>query len=154
MRNLLLLFVVIAAMLFASASAETGYMRLSVEGIGAVRGEATAVGREGMIEVYGFSHEVLSPRDSVSGRASGRRTYEPIVIRKRIDAASPLLARAFREKLKITSLTLDVPDPAASTSEQVYYTIQLENATITSIDVSSSEEEITFGYDKIHRLTR
>ncbi len=148
------MIVACAAMALSPALADAGYMRLSIEGIGAVKGDATAAGREGSIEIYGFSHEVISPRDAASGQSSGRRTFEPILIRKRVDKSSPILARAFREKLKITMLTLDVPDPAASSGEEVYFTIQFENAKITSIDVGATEEQITFGYDKIHRLTR
>jgi type VI secretion system Hcp family effector len=151
---ILSVLVALGALSLSPASAEDkGYMRLSIEGIGEVKGDATAAGREGAMEIWGWDHKVISPRDASSAQATGRRTYEPIVIRKRIDKSSPVLARAFREKLKITSLTLELPDTSASASEEQYFTIRLENANISSIRQENGTEEIGFGYDRMHRLT-
>ncbi len=40
-----------------------------------------------------FQNGVVAPRDAASGLPTGRRQYEPIIIRKRIDKSTPLLAR-------------------------------------------------------------
>lgn len=140
--------------LVPAGAEEKGYMRLSIEGVGDVKGDVAEAGREGAILIWGWSHEIKSPRDAASAQATGRRTYEPIVIRKRIDQSSPVLARAFKEKLKITSLILELPDPSAAASEEQYFSIQLENANISSIRQEGGTEEIGFGYDRMHRLTR
>jgi type VI secretion system secreted protein Hcp len=61
-----------------------------------VHGESTqlSLGRENSIECLSFVDAVRTAREKGSGLATGRRTYEPIVFRKRIDKSSPLLAKA------------------------------------------------------------
>jgi type VI secretion system secreted protein Hcp len=54
----------------------------------------------------GMKHEIVSPRDPQSGQATGRRTYEPIVFHKRIDKASPLLAKAVAAGEHLPKVTL------------------------------------------------
>lgn len=151
---ILTVLVALGALSLSPAGAEEkGYMRLSIDGVGEIKGDVAEAGREGAIEIWGWDHKIDSPRDAASAQATGRRTYEPIVIRKRIDKSSPILARAFKEKLTITSLILELPDPSAAASEEQYYTIQLVNANISSIRQEEGTEEITFGYDRMHRLT-
>ncbi len=55
-------------------------------------------GIDGEIAVESFSWGVVTPRDAASGQASGKRQYEPIIIRKRIDKTSPLLFRLTNDK--------------------------------------------------------
>ena len=50
--------------------------------------------RAGSIEVLYYQSDVKSPRDPATGLPTGRRQYQPIIIRKRIDKSSPFLARA------------------------------------------------------------
>lgn len=45
------------------------------------------------LEINSFIWGITSPRDAASGQATSKRQYQPI-IRKRIDKASPLLAKA------------------------------------------------------------
>jgi type VI secretion system secreted protein Hcp len=51
-------------------------------------------GRDGSIDCVYFDSGVKSPRDSASGQATGKRQHSPITIRKRIDTATPLIAKA------------------------------------------------------------
>ena len=142
-----------ALSLSPAGAEEKGYMRLSIDDVGDVKGDASAAGREGLIETYGWSHEIKSPRDAASGLPTGKRQHKPFFVTKPVDKATPLLQRAFKEKLTITSLILELPDPSAAASEEQYYTIQLVNANISSIRQEEGTEEITFGYDRMHRLT-
>jgi hypothetical protein len=63
-----------------------------------------AIGKYDVKNLKGLNHTVISPRDAASGlatgrreagsgMATGRRQYEPLLIRKRIDKATPLLAK-------------------------------------------------------------
>lgn len=75
--------------------AETVHLFAKFNG-GNVEGESTqtSLGREGSVECLSFTDSVRTAREKGSGLATGRRTYEPIVFRKRIDKSSPLFAKA------------------------------------------------------------
>lgn len=53
-------------------------------------------------------YDVIGAREAGSGIATGRRQYQPLLIRKRIDKSSPLLMRA------ITELTGPIKKPGSS----------------------------------------
>ena len=61
-----------------------------------VHGESTikSLDRENSIECLSFTDAVRTAREASSGMATGDRTYEPLVVQKRIDKSSPLLAKA------------------------------------------------------------
>ena len=75
--------------------AETVHLYLKANGSD-IKGESTqtSLGRADSIECLYFEDSVRTARETGSGRATGRRTYEPIVMRKRIDKSSPLLVKA------------------------------------------------------------
>jgi type VI secretion system secreted protein Hcp len=153
MRKIFLsMIVAFAAMAVSPAFAETGYMRLSIEGIGEVKGEATAAGREGMIEVHGFSHEVVSPRDAASGLPSGKRQHKPLVLTKPIDKSSPFLSRALNEKLKLTTLQLDLPAPAGDGTTEHFFTVEISEGRIAAIEKKGRTEVVTITYESIQRI--
>src|SRR5687767_9464430 len=86
---LLLSFVFLAATGASLQAAETVF--LSIRDI---RGEVIQKGREGMMEVYGFSHEIISPRDAASGLPTGKRQHTPFRVVIRQSQATPLLLQA------------------------------------------------------------
>ena len=71
--------------------AETVHLYLKANGQ-AINGDSTqhSLGRENSIECIFYEQKVLTAREAGSGMATGRRQYEPIVIRKRIDKSKPL----------------------------------------------------------------
>src|SRR5262249_49244422 len=64
-----------------------------------IKGESsqTSLGRANTIECTFYQQSVLTAREAGSGMATGRRQYEPLLIRKRIDKSSPLIAKALVE---------------------------------------------------------
>jgi len=44
--------------------------------------------------VIAVNHEIISPRDVVSGQATGKRQHKPFVITKELDKSTPLLFSA------------------------------------------------------------
>ena len=66
------------------------YLVASSESSGPIEGESRAEGREGWIPVLGWSHNFERALDPSSGTVTGQRQHSPIVIRKRIDSATPL----------------------------------------------------------------
>ena len=103
-------------------------------------GEVTARGKEGAIEVLSFNHEVKAPRDVATGQASGRRQYQPIIIRKRIDKASPYLMKAMMDNTPLT-VTLKLYRAGADGQPVQYYTIKLQDALVSSLSVFGFEPE-------------
>ncbi|MBI4311926.1 MAG: type VI secretion system tube protein Hcp, partial [Chloroflexi bacterium] len=106
-----------------------------------LEGEVTARGKEGAIEVLSFSYDVKSPRDQASGMATGRRQYQPIIFLKRIDKASPLLAKAYINGTPLT-VTLDLYRDNDAGAEERYYKIELENVLISGISVFGFNPEV------------
>jgi type VI secretion system secreted protein Hcp len=58
---------------------------------GALPGSVTQKGQEGKILVLAAEHEMVAPRDAVSGQAIGKRQHKPFVITKEIAQSSPKL---------------------------------------------------------------
>src|SRR5688572_21101762 len=75
--------------------AETIHLSLKVNGK-AVQGESTqrSLGRENTIECLRYEQEAVTTREAGTAMATGRRSYKPLSIRKRIDKSSPLLMKA------------------------------------------------------------
>lgn len=142
------------------------YLKLKGNKQGDIKGSVTQKGREGMIAVHSFHHEITSPRDSGSGQATGRRQHGEFIIIKEIDKSTPLLHRALTENENISSWELKCYNPkstatAGSGQEVNHYTVRLTNASITSIvDIMENNlipedtklplmQEIAFVYQKI-----
>lgn len=100
---------------------------------GAFNGSVTQAGREDSIEVYGWSHEVVSPRDAASGLPTGKRMHKPFVITKPIDKATPLLMKALADNENVPKWKLNCWRPSKSGKEEQYYTIELQNGSISGI---------------------
>jgi len=137
------------------------YMRLTSETQGEIKGSVTQAGREDSILVIGFSHQVDSPRDSASGLPTGKRQHNPLTITKEIDKSTPLLMNALTNNENITEMELRFWQPSRSGKEFQYYTIQLVNAHIVTIQQEmlnnqypenmrqKEREHVSFVYQKI-----
>jgi type VI secretion system secreted protein Hcp len=99
-----------------------------------IAGEVTARGKEGAIEVLAFHHEVVTPRDTATGQASGRRQHQPIRIVKEVDRATPLIAKALYEGA-VLIVTVEFYRTRADGTEERYYTYELKEVIISNISV-------------------
>ncbi|PRQ04063.1 Major exported protein [Enhygromyxa salina] len=133
--------------------AETVHVWLKANGI-EVAGESTqtSMGREDTIECLYFADSVRTAREKGSGVATGRRTYEPIVLRKRIDKSSPLLAKALCNNENIEAVfRFYRPSPDGDGTTEQFFTVAISGARIShikrvspdAIDPASSEEPPT-----------
>ena len=137
------------------------YLRLVGQKSGKIQGSVTQKGREGSSAVIAVSHEIVSPRDAVSGLATGKRQHKPLVVTKELDRASPALRQVLTTNETLTSVDLMFYRPDRTGIESQYLTIRLSNAAIASIamvmpnnkhaDLASLEtfEDVTFTYQKI-----
>lgn len=140
-----------------------GYLIAKAQKQGQIKGSVTQKGREGWILVYGFHHEIVSPRDAASGLATGKRQHKPLTITKEIDKSTPLLYQAFVNNENFSEVTLRffTSDLKVAGKEIQNYTIKLINANIISIvdDMANNKiaenaklpilEIISFTYQKI-----
>jgi type VI secretion system secreted protein Hcp len=143
--------------------AETVHLFVKANGAD-IKGDSsqTSLGRADSIECLYFEHAVKTAREAGSGMASGRRQYEPLLIRKRIDKSSPLLAKAMVTNAKIDGKFLFFrPNPVGDGTTEQFYTIEIKDGRIASmkqivpdtiVPATSTEpplEEVTFVFSTI-----
>lgn len=86
------------------------------------------------IECLSFVDSVRSAREKGSGMATGRRTYDPIEVTKRIDQSSPILARSLCNNEVISGkFKFYRPNPAGDGTTEQFFTIEIEEGRIDSI---------------------
>lgn len=102
-----------------------------------VHGESvqTSLGRENSIECLYFEFRAAAPSStSASGMVTGRRHYDPIIFRKRIDKASPLLLKAFTNNERIDAeFRFYRPNPSGDGTLEQFYTIEITNGRIVGV---------------------
>jgi len=78
-------------------------MTVTGQAQGAFKGDDFATGKNatGVIDVLGYSEEIVSPRDAATGQATGKRTWKPIVVTHLLGGSSPefLAAAATNENI-------------------------------------------------------
>lgn len=143
--------------------AETVHLYLTANGQ-EIQGESTQVSleRENSIECIYFADSVRTARERGSARATGRRSYEPLRIVKRIDKASPLLAKALCNNEVIEgTFKFFRPAPGGDGTTEQYFTVVIQRGRIAGItrvspnciDPASSmdppTEEVSFVFHSI-----
>jgi type VI secretion system secreted protein Hcp len=141
--------------------AHDAYMWITAQKQGIIRGPVTLAGRKDSILVFLCSHEIVSPRDPLSGLPTGQRQHKPLTIRKDIDCSSPLLMNSLCTNENIKNLVLQFWHKDRLGKEVAFYTIRLTNASIASIRLEMPEENppettrhpirenVSFCYEKI-----
>ncbi len=143
--------------------AETVHLFLKANGTD-IQGQSSqrSLGRENSIECLFFESGVRTAREAGSGMATGRRQYEPLLIRKRIDKSTPLLAKALTQNQVIEGeFKFFRPSLAGDGTTEQFYTIKIKQGRINSqrqwvpdtiVPASSNEpplEEVTFVFHTI-----
>ncbi len=126
---------------YVALMAETVHLFLKSNGED-IKGESTQISleREGSIECLSFIDSVRTAREKGSGMASGRRTFEPVVIRKRIDASSPLLARSLCNNEVIEGVfKFYRPSPAGDGTTEQFFTVSIAGGRIAAIKRESPD---------------
>jgi type VI secretion system secreted protein Hcp len=115
--------------------AESVHLFLKANGTD-IKGESTQVslGREGSIECIYYEQSVVTAREAGSGLATGRRQYQPLLIRKRIDKSSPLLMKALTENQVIdATFKFFRPNPTGDGTTEQFYTVNFKQGRINSV---------------------
>jgi len=115
--------------------AETVHLYLKANGTD-IKGESTqhSLGREESIECVYYDQSVTTAREAGSGMATGRRQYNPLVIRKRIDKSSPLIAKALTNNEAIEgTFKFFRPSPTGDGTTEQFYTVQIRQGRVATI---------------------
>ena len=120
----------------------------------------TSLDRENTIECLAFEVEGRAP---VSARAAiGRRAYKELRIRKLIDRATPLIAKAFAQSQRVDgTFRFYRPSPSGDGTTEQYFTVTITDARVVSVrhlvfdtfDPATSTfpqlDEVTFVFERI-----
>jgi type VI secretion system secreted protein Hcp len=107
-----------------------------------VQGDSTvsSMDRANTIECVYFESSVRTGREAGSGMSTGRRSYEPIVFRKRIDKSTPLLYKALTNNEVVEGkFKFYRPSPTGDGTTEQFYTIEFSNGRIASFKAVSPD---------------
>lgn len=143
--------------------AETVHLYLKSNGSD-VQGESTqtSLGRENSIECLYLESGISTVRETGNARAAGRRQHQPLLIRKRIDKASPLISKALCNNEVIEGeFKFFRPNPTGDGTTEQFFTMKIYKGRVASQRVWSPDslvlasatepplEEVTFVYHTI-----
>jgi type VI secretion system secreted protein Hcp len=133
-----------------------GDMFFKVEGSrsGAVKGEANDTAHAGEIDIVDWSWGMRASSAMAGGGAAAKTALDSLNIVKRVDSASTALMSVMRSNELIKKAVLTVRKAGSNPIE--YFIVTIENARITSYDVSTVEgasyqmvEKLTLSFQKI-----
>jgi type VI secretion system secreted protein Hcp len=129
--------------------AQTVHLTLVIDG-NTVEGESTilSMDRRDTIECSSFRCGVARPYDVNTLCITDKQKHESVVIHKRIDKSTPLLIKALCENETVSSAEFRFfrPSPGGSGAEEWFYTVLLEDGSISSVR-QLSEDAVMGGND-------
>lgn len=135
---------------------------LSVEGSRQGRFKGTVQGEEhrGKLLGLGFEQRIASPRDVAGGARAGRRSHQPVVLRRPVDAATPQFLHAACSGETLKTVLCEFPHRPGDGGEEVAFTVKLEGAVVSAHRIVRADgadggagtglvEEIEFAFQRI-----
>lgn len=112
---------------------------------------------QGFIEFFTYRHELVKPLGGDTTRSIGRISASPIIITKRIDKATPILAQSILQNqvIEATFYFYDTSPEDGSTFQAFTMMItggrisSLRTFTVLSGDISQVVEEVSFTYNTL-----
>lgn len=120
------------------AAEVTVFMGVDNISSGIIAGDATLAGREGRHKVYEIQHQIEIPRDS-SGLPSGQRIHHPFMVTTNYNVGTPEFYQACTTGSPST-VTLDYYRANDSGMDEIYFTVELEDALI--VDMQHKKPDI------------
>jgi type VI secretion system secreted protein Hcp len=115
--------------------AETVHLFLKANGQD-IKGESlqTSLNRKDSIECVYYEQAVSTAREAGSGMATGRRRYEPIHIRNRIDKSTPLIYKAMAENQVVDGVfKFYRPNPTGDGTTEQFYSVEIKQGRIAAV---------------------
>lgn len=139
--------------------AETAFLAMTANDAD-VAGEPTKIGRDGTIECLNVDFGVDSAVDRATGKPTGLAEFAPIKFRKRVDLATPAIAKALTSR-QICTGAFTFYRPTAKSDSTKFLTLEIQNAFVKSVDIVLPDltagprqdletyEEVTMSYSYI-----
>ncbi len=114
---------------------------LSVEGArqGRFKGGVTHQDHQGKLLGLGFEQRIASPRDIAGGARGGRRSHQPILLRRPVDAATPQFLHAACSGEQLKTVLCEFPHRPGDGGEEVAFTVKLEGAVVSAHRIVHAE---------------
>lgn len=115
-----------------------------------IEGSSVRRGHEGAMPCTSYEQSVTALRDPATGLPTGRREYAPIICRKAVDGASPLLAKALVENQSLEAeFSFYYTTPAGT--EFASYVVSLKDARVVALrqfvtEGAAPTEEVSFNF--------
>jgi len=100
---------------------------------GEIEGSCTMKNYENTILVQSVDHIVEIPKSPQTGLPTGKRIHGPLTLCKEIDKSSPKLNQALTTGEQLSSCKLSFYRISPTGKEELYYTIELKDAIVTSM---------------------
>lgn len=110
------------------------HMWLKDDGGADIKGSSTVQGREGSIEIIGFSHGVNLPVDSANGKITGARSHSPVSFEKEFDSATPYLFKAVATGQTLKSAEIRWYRINHAGKEESYFSMLLEGVKVSGVN--------------------
>jgi len=117
------------------------FLQVETSAQGNIEGSVTQVGFENKIGVY-HTHHLVDTQIDVIGRVRGRGTIHPLIITKDIDKATVPFYNAWYRNEMVTQFILEYYRVDQQGALSLYYTIELEQARIESIEQILVENDL------------
>ena len=141
----------------AAPAATKGNKRayVTIEGAkqGKFKGSSPRKDFEDAIEISNYRLSVTAPRDAGTGQSRGKRQYQAISFKKKVDAASPQFMQALTTNETLPTVTFRFYGPSEQGVERVYQTVTLTNAQLKDwtqdFDSGDDLETVELVFEKI-----
>ena len=137
------------------------YLKVTGATQGSIEGSCDIKDHEKTMLINGVNHSITIPKSPQTGLPTGKRVHGPLTVLKNYDKASPKLFQALCTGEQFTSVMLEYFWINKDGKEEKYYTTELKNAIIVSIDYQKQdvvdphsgpygdEEKVSFTYETI-----
>ena len=123
---------------------------------GVVKGEAIQANHGEQIEIFSWNWDVQNAANNTgAGSGKGKGTPGMLILSKKFDKASPVLAKGSADGTHFDEAVLDMTKASGSDSQQaVFLTVTLKGAFISSVRINASEtgdvfEDVILSYKDI-----
>jgi len=137
------------------------YLKVTGASQGNIEGSCDIQNHEKTMLINGMTHAIAIPKSPQTGLPTGKRVHGALTVLKNYDKASPKLFQALCSGEQLTSVKLEYFWISKEGKEELYYTTELKNAIVVSIDYQkrdavaptsgphADEESISFTYETI-----
>lgn len=104
-------------------------------------------GHEDESLVRSYIHDIDVPRNTTTGKPTGQRTHNPLIVTKMVDKSSPLLYNALVNGETLKKVELKWYRTSYAGKPEHFYTMLLEDAVITNVTAGMESQGLSLNND-------